>query len=376
MKRIIVFLALFAFSQDAQGAPDPKRKLLADFVACTTGGDGLQFNVLDPDDDADCDAPADCLGAGNPHSTCTGAGTGTGGGGTASPHVCICDGSESPPLWIVNPGGGGASFTTIDADYGAETVTSAWTMDLLTLGGNLDPNGFSFADPSTGSACLGGNGEADILCVSNDGVSSSVVLTRDSTDTGPILRIVETGGDELQLDHNGTEVVIEATVGTMQINAPDNIRLNLAGVLKFSTWVNGIYIASNNCANAPLVFSNDFDNGMARGGGDVTDLCGGAKTSFRAKGSASDVNFVQVDSSVTTAAPVISAEGTDANIDLDLTGKGTGSVSISGCVMSGKLVAAPGSPGLCDEYTDTTNNAKCWYDGAAWQVVAGTGPCV
>lgn len=47
---------------------------------------------------------------------------------------------------------------------------------------------------------------------------------------------------------------------------------------------------------------------------------------FRIGGSVSAVNYLKVDGSLTTNAPVLSAQGTDTNIDLTLTPKGTGNV--------------------------------------------------
>lgn len=45
---------------------------------------------------------------------------------------------------------------------------------------------------------------------------------------------------------------------------------------------------------------------------------------------ASSVNFVAISATATTVAPVIAAEGSDTNIDLDLAGKGTGGPALLG----------------------------------------------
>ena len=52
--------------------------------------------------------------------------------------------------------------------------------------------------------------------------------------------------------------------------------------------------------------------------------------SIEVPGASSAVNYVKIQNSITTAAPAISAEGTDTNIDLNLAAKGTGKVSLSG----------------------------------------------
>ena len=53
---------------------------------------------------------------------------------------------------------------------------------------------------------------------------------------------------------------------------------------------------------------------------------------------ASAVNFLQLTGSIATSAPILSAQGTDTNIDLALTPKGTGLVRF-GTYVAGALTA-------------------------------------
>ena len=69
------------------------------------------------------------------------------------------------------------------------------------------------------------------------------------------------------------------------------------------------------------------DNGGAMGvtSGNAILFTGTGGTTFRIANSiASSVNYVQVDSATTTNAPALSAQGSDTNINLKLTPKGTG----------------------------------------------------
>ena len=66
----------------------------------------------------------------------------------------------------------------------------------------------------------------------------------------------------------------------------------------------------------------------AKGVQPVKFLTGGSIRQAQVSHTASAVNFLQLTGGIATAAPVLSAQGTDTNIDLALTPKGTGSVKI------------------------------------------------
>ena len=63
---------------------------------------------------------------------------------------------------------------------------------------------------------------------------------------------------------------------------------------------------------------------------DSFKLAWDGNAAFHVIGGASKVNYLQIDSSLTTVSPIISAVGTDTNINLTLTPKGTGTVAITG----------------------------------------------
>ena len=64
--------------------------------------------------------------------------------------------------------------------------------------------------------------------------------------------------------------------------------------------------------------------------------------SFIAKNVASAVNYIQTQGAVTTGAPEISAQGSDTNINLKLTPKGTGGVQFTGPLLPNNLAGTSG----------------------------------
>lgn len=76
--------------------------------------------------------------------------------------------------------------------------------------------------------------------------------------------------------------------------------------------------------------SNILVNYVSKGtGGHAFLTNGGAQTQFSVAHTASAVNYVQATGAATTASPSLTAAGSDTNIDLNLTPKGTGKVNVS-----------------------------------------------
>lgn len=102
-----------------------------------------------------------------------------------------------------------------------------------------------------------------------------------------------------------------------------------------ATPVNNISIVSAATGEAPVIGVTGGDTNInigvsSRGTGTVilsTDS--GANTGLTISHVASGVNYVDILEAVTTASPVISAAGTDTNINLTLAGKGTGGVILT-----------------------------------------------
>ena len=191
--------------------------------------------------------------------------------------------------------------------------------------------------------------------------SFSTLNSSDATRLGGL-----SGNQSLQVNNvasavNYAQIVGAATGASPTISAAGsdaNINLNLtpkgsgtvnAGASIFSTTA-GINIGSSNnyiyqssastlqfrVGTTPAYFGF-VDNSGAMGitSGNAILFTGTGGTTFRIANSvASSVNYVQVDSATTTNSPALSAQGSDANINLKLTPKGTGGVQITGTAYS------------------------------------------
>lgn len=93
-----------------------------------------------------------------------------------------------------------------------------------------------------------------------------------------------------------------------------------------------ILSAQGSDTNVPLIITSKGNGAIALRSG------GGGATQFRVDSSNSAVNFLQVAGHTSGNAPVMSAQGTDTNIDLALTPKGTGLVRF-GTYTAGALTA-------------------------------------
>jgi hypothetical protein len=174
----------------------------------------------------------------------------------------------------------------------------------------------------TGFVVLGNNSRA-AAAFTTTGSANNILITGTATTVAP--SIAANGSDtniDLNLNSKGTGVVRMSTGGGEQVRiAQPNADTN-NGFLELrgsTTSTNGNYItASTNLyvsassGNAIQFFSN--------GAGNVKQ--------FQINHTASAVNFVQVTGAATGNTPAISAQGSDANVNLLVNPKGTGSFSV------------------------------------------------
>lgn len=113
----------------------------------------------------------------------------------------------------------------------------------------------------------------------------------------------------------------------------------------------GYFMVQNQASSAALISQGGTnDNALisANGAGSVRLTTNGTTQTeqMRVSHTASAVNYVQVTGAATGNRPTISAQGTDTNIDLALTPKGTGVVSIPTLSLTNALSVANGGTGL------------------------------
>jgi hypothetical protein len=211
----------------------------------------------------------------------------------------------------INIGTGGLSGSTTDINLGSSVSGSL---------GSIVANG---AFTATGQTSLGGVA----------GSESLRVLT-------PTL-----AGNYAQINTNNFGDVIYGNAGS-GTNIPNIFLTKGTGVHKFATnnsvsntqaqvshtasAVNFVNLTGNATGSRPVVSSQGSDaniglNFASKGNRSISFLTNSV-TAFDVLSPASGVNYVSVTGSITGVSPIVSATGTDTNIDLTLTPKGTGNV--------------------------------------------------
>jgi len=197
----------------------------------------------------------------------------------------------------------------------------------------MDDNGnpilkFSTTASAVNSITISNAATANAPTISVTGSDSNIGLTE---------KVKGTGAFKVTDDSNAAALIVQPTASA----------------------VNSITITSAATANAPTISVTGSDSNIGlteqvkgTGAFKVTDDSNAA--ALIVQPTASAVNQVTITNQVTTVAPVISATGTDTNIDLSIAPKGTGVVKIPG------TATAPATIRL---YEDTDNGTN--YVGLA-----------
>lgn len=107
---------------------------------------------------------------------------------------------------------------------------------------------------------------------------------------------------------------------------------------------------------------------LSKGAGSVNIYNGGIYNTRFYKGSGTPVNYVQVTSASTGNAPKINAGGTDANVNLNLAGQGTGVVQANGV----PVVTTTEAQSVTNKTLDTTNTSTKFISRSVATVTAPT----
>ena len=113
-------------------------------------------------------------------------------------------------------------------------------------------------------------------------------------------------------------------------NLVGNVTGNLTGSV-----VGQISLADGTVGAPGLYFTDDTNTGLYRPGADVVGIAGGGQDIARFTGNTSNVNYFNISGSATGSGLNIAAAGSDNNIDILLTPKGTGGVGIGTAVPVG-----------------------------------------
>jgi hypothetical protein len=150
---------------------------------------------------------------------------------------------------------------------------------------------------------------------------------------------VTTGSPTLQAQGSDTNIglILQAKgTGSLFLNCPTEVfRLSIVSGTDFTNYFTQTgsltYAAAGSSTDISFVFT-------AKGAGNLNLKTGGG-TQFLVANTASAVNYLQTTGAATTGSPTISAQGSDANISLRLTPKGTGVVTTAAAITLGSATA-------------------------------------
>ena len=167
----------------------------------------------------------------------------------------------------------------------------------------------------------------------------------------------------------GTALDVNGAVTERGMAAP-SVSSAGQGIIYFDSTANAFKVSQNGGAYANLVgggggslgasatvtspsISGDATSGFYTPAASTVAVAAGGVEAMQWNTAASAVNYLSVTPAATTAAPSIAAAGTDTNINLTLTPKGTGAVNIA----SGGLLLA-GNTGIVYPTTDSTTGGS------------------
>jgi hypothetical protein len=133
-----------------------------------------------------------------------------------------------------------------------------------------------------------------------------------------------------------TATLTNKTITSAKYNQLKDTNGNISvGIIATASAVNYIDITNGSTTNAPAITANGTDTNISlfmrgKGSGSVIIADGNSNTVFQGTGVASAVNSVNITNAATTGKPSIAAQGTDTNVTLNLTTKGTGTVQANG----------------------------------------------
>ena len=251
------------------------------------------------------------------------------------------------PSGTVSVSGGtgtGATFNLVYVVAATFTITNAGSgyveQPTVTFSGGGGSGAAAYATVGAGAVirALGATGTQSLDFYTPQGITASV----------PAMRIRDNASDSYPMVSNTSGLALlvaqgNATAGIgLAANSSGNVRFftnstALTEQLRVShtaSAVNYVQVTGAATGSGPTISAQGSDtnigaNIVLKGTGSISVFNGAGTSSrlFRATSSSSSaVNYLQLEGTTSTNAPVLSSQGTDTNIDLTLTPKGTGRV--------------------------------------------------
>jgi len=215
---------------------------------------------------------------------------------------------EQPTVTFSGGGGSGAAAYATVGSF--STIKSLGVGQLITSGANVTNTGFAFFTPNTAipSFLIREAGGGDAFLVAGPGIGGASLFALGGANSA------------LFLGSNGTSRVSITTNGT---SATEQLRVNHT-----TSAVNYVQVTGSTTTNRPTISAQGSDANIslgydAKGTGGHTFRAGG-NTQVLINNTSTAVNALNLTGSATGTAVPISVTGTDTNIDLALTPKGTG----------------------------------------------------
>jgi len=212
---------------------------------------------------------------------------------------------------------------TLSTQNANAVAITGGTINGATVGATTVAAGSFTTLNSSGNTRLGGLSGNQSLQVNN--VASAVNYAQ-------IVGAVAGGAPTLSAQGTDTNINVSFTPkGTGAVIANGSIGFSTPAGVNIGSSNHYLYQSAANTlqfrVGATPSYMGFVDNSgvMAISSGNPLSFISAGNTSFRiGNTAASVVNYIQVDPALTTAAPTLSAQGSDANINLKLTPKGTG----------------------------------------------------
>ena len=155
-----------------------------------------------------------------------------------------------------------------------------------------------------------------------------------NSDTG-ILISPNTGYTQLIANNASSGILMLGSFGTSSVyfNTNGTNQTNQMRVAHTASAVNYVQVTGAATGGRPTISAQGSDSAIAmninaKGGSIIAFSNNGTSTTFTINNTTSQVNYLQVTGGIAGSAPVMLSQGTDTNIDLALTPKGTGVVKV------------------------------------------------
>ena len=192
---------------------------------------------------------------------------------------------------------------------------------------------------STGSSTISGVTNASIV-FQTPNTAAPNFLIRDSAASDSFLASSPASGYAQLVALGSTNAILKLGcngAGRLEFNTNGTSETNQMRVAHTASAVNYVQVTGAATGVRPAISAQGSDATVslqisAKGGTNILFSGNGTNVSFQTTHVTSCVNYLQAHPSIAGAAPLFSAQGSDTNIDLALTPKGTGSVVVNSAI--------------------------------------------